>query len=317
MAPRSITRQPPLLLSKRPEVYTGEECPTCREKGQQAQGVEGEEGKMSEALILAVISGLMGIVGMLIGSVINDRLRERQMKALWAEEERRRQSDRRRDLYDRELRVVSDSVDAVSEALAKLDWMDEAESAADLIREVSLMVEKAHLVTVSLGDRELQDGYEKLINGFVGWFHLLDLSTEEPIEGRENEVDEFRVRTEAAAQEAVVDLAPASRGLTRAKGSQQARSFSHRSPLLKNRQPENVFPFSSTRTNGGLSNTVKSVYITPRDLYYRFWRNDRFGRPGALLCTIHLASLGLDGHNRPLSSARRRRGWQMEAETVS
>ncbi|MCJ7668416.1 MAG: hypothetical protein MUP04_09110, partial [Anaerolineae bacterium] len=122
----------------------------------------GEEVMMNESIIVGlVIGGGVAVIGALIGHFL--RLREidqqwdrekQRMEALWAEEERRRKSDRRRELYERELRIVSDSVDAIMELMAatkRLTWREERERVKwrfDLAEAFGLIL-KSHLVAIS------------------------------------------------------------------------------------------------------------------------------------------------------------------------
>lgn len=67
----------------------------------------GEEARVNESIIIGlVVGGGVAVIGALIGHFLRLREMDRQwkrekqrMEALWAEEERRRKSDRRREVY--------------------------------------------------------------------------------------------------------------------------------------------------------------------------------------------------------------------------
>lgn len=162
---------------------------------------------MSESIIVGVVVGVV-VAG--IGAVISHYLRKQEMEALWAEEERRRKSDRRRELYERELGTVSDTVDAIVGAMAEVGrWDMEAmvekirgwNSYDNLIGEVSVMWSRGRVVTDSLGDEELIERYDELVDCFIGWSGLLSRVIRGAGEGKEEELDDWREPTERAASE--------------------------------------------------------------------------------------------------------------------
>jgi len=154
--------------------------------------VVGEEGRMNESIIVGLVIG----GGVAIGHFL--RLREmdqqwdrekQRMEALWAEEERRRKSDRRRELYERELKIVTDSLYTIMEGIIGSVGEEEFGSLLELISEAHTMMWKAGLVLRSLGDEELMEGCQQLYRSFLAWRDLLDFETGEPKQGREEEFD--------------------------------------------------------------------------------------------------------------------------------
>ena len=160
-------------------------------------------------IILVAVSGLVGVSGTLLGAILNNHFGRQQMKEAWAEEERRRKSDRRRELYERELRIVSDSVDAIVGAMAEVGMLDtEAmvgkkgrDAYAKLLGEVGLMFSKGTVLTHSLGDEELIERYDELVGSYIDWSVWLSRDTGEPIHGREAEYYDLREQTEQVASE--------------------------------------------------------------------------------------------------------------------
>lgn len=142
----------------------------------------------------SIVVGLVIGVGVsVVGTLVSHFVRKREMDRLWAEEERRRKSDRRRDLYERELKIVSDSVDAIIEAEGSLVLapMYEREARKSLLKEAFQMMMRAYLLTVSLEHEELKQAYKYLMESFTDWFGLLDLDSGEAKEGKEEEVREL------------------------------------------------------------------------------------------------------------------------------
>jgi|GEM_PF-4249758 len=141
---------------------------------------------MLESIILVVVGWSLGIV-----TTILERRFHRQ----------ERKSDRRRELCERDLNIVRDSVDVIEEAMGGLVWGDREELLADLLREAFLMQVKALLVTISLEDEKLRKSYEELGDGFGRWLSLTDTSTAKPKEGKEDEYREAAEQTHRAAAE--------------------------------------------------------------------------------------------------------------------
>lgn len=112
-------------------------------------------------IILVAVSGFVGVGGTLVGTIVNNHLSRRQMKEVWAEEERRRKSDRRREAREADLRMVRDAVDAAIEVEARvtvLGWQQvDSKSRLEPLFEVLKGLDKALLVASSLQDQDLAD----------------------------------------------------------------------------------------------------------------------------------------------------------------
>lgn len=155
-------------------------------------------------LIGVVVGGLFGVIGTVIGTVISHRLRERQVKDIWAEEERRRRSDRKREIYQRELKVVNDSVDAVIKAMVEvrsvLPWRQvDAKSRGEAFLAAGKVVDKAEVVAASLGESVLAEQHEKLMDVFTDWMNVLDWETGLALKGKEEELKELRTEVRDSA----------------------------------------------------------------------------------------------------------------------
>lgn len=159
---------------------------------------------MNESIIVGlVVGGGVAIVGALAGHFL--RLREmrdhwekekQRMEALWAEEERRRKSDRRREAREADLRMVRDAVDAAIEVVSRvsvLGWQQvDSKSRLAPLFEVLKDLDKAVLVASSLQDQDLADRCMQVRGHFVGWLDLLDMNTRGTKVGKEKEYEEFR-----------------------------------------------------------------------------------------------------------------------------
>jgi len=159
---------------------------------------------MNESIIVGVVVGAsVAVIGALVGHFL--RLREmdqhwdkeqRRMEALWAEEERRRKSDRRRELYERDLRIVADTVNALVGVVDRIEWSAGTNLSPDerlaLGIEAHLMAGRANLITLSLDDQRLDENLHRLIRVFNRWTDLVDLDTGEPYEGTEEEFQELQ-----------------------------------------------------------------------------------------------------------------------------
>ena len=169
----------------------------------------GKEGNVNESIIVGLVVGAgVAVIGALIGHFL--RLREmdqqwdrekQRMEALWAEEERRRKSDRRRELYEGELRIVSDAVAGLARTTLSVTcpWGETVVSRVESLKEVALMIARARLMTLSLDDLELMQRYAKLLEIFQDWSGLFDLETGEAKEGKEEDLGELTDEAEVAA----------------------------------------------------------------------------------------------------------------------
>lgn len=150
---------------------------------------------MSESIIVGVVIGVV-VAG--AGAIISHYLRKREMEAHWAEEERRRKSDRRRELYERDLKIVNDVVNALVEVIDRIEWSAQVEANLDpdarleLGREVHVMAGRANVIALSLDDQELDERLRRLIEVFNHWTDLLDLDSGEAEEGIGGEFEELQ-----------------------------------------------------------------------------------------------------------------------------
>ena len=164
---------------------------------------------MNESIIVGVVLG--GGVALITGYISHwFRLREmkiqsaqerERLEALWAEVERRRKSDRRRDLYDRELKVVRDAVEAVLDNIGttdRLTGLEESERLKWHSNQVQVvnMLKRAGLVAASLRDEVLFDRCQELIEVFRDWLSLIDWTSGKAIEGKEQEFQKREGDTE-------------------------------------------------------------------------------------------------------------------------
>jgi len=165
-----------------------------------AQGVVGEKVTMDWGdIILVAVSGLVGVVGAVVGAIANNHFSRQQMKEVWAEEERRRKSDRRRELLERDLKTVSDSLHGVMDLVAG-GWRKEMpQFRFRLIQEGYIMLWKARLVISSLNDPELAERERQLETSFRAWRDLLDLDSGKVKEGKGEESSKHRLETQQAA----------------------------------------------------------------------------------------------------------------------
>jgi len=154
-----------------------------------------EEAMMNESIIVGLVIGAgVSIIGTLVGYLV----RRREMNDLWAEEERTRKSDHRRELYERELRIVSDAVDALVQSVDTMEWYAYAapdlsrEARVELGREAYLVVGRANVRAVSLKDQELEELVRTLVDVYGDWDDLLDLDTGAAKVGKEEEFEQLR-----------------------------------------------------------------------------------------------------------------------------
>lgn len=186
-----------------------------RIKDTTAQGVVGEEATVNESIIIGLVVG--GGVALITGYISHwFRLREmkiqsaeerERLEALWAEEERRRKSDRRREACKGELAMVNQAVDTVMDLMFRAGqwaWLFNTESSherAEMFRRALRIIDKADLVTMSLEDQEFKNRYDEFMDAFVAWATILDPDTGEPIEGKEKESGRLRTETRRVAAE--------------------------------------------------------------------------------------------------------------------
>lgn len=158
-------------------------------------------------IILVAVSGSVGVVGAVVGAIVNNHFGRQQMKEAWAEEERRRKSDLRRGARQEDFKMISDAVDGLMELVGRMQWSAFTErdltrgARAGLGREAYLVAWRARSVTLSLEDQELIEKYGELRDTFNRWWQLVDLNTGLAEEGREEEFSESRLEVERLVAE--------------------------------------------------------------------------------------------------------------------
>jgi hypothetical protein len=150
---------------------------------------------MNESIIVGLAVGI-GVAA--IGAYVGHCLHLREMRAQWAEEERRKKSERRRELLQRELTCVSEFVNLVPEAWSELAWWAHVEkrfkpgSRAELGKEAYLMVPKANMAASSVDNEWLSESLGRLVDAWVQCNQLVDGATGEPPEGKEGEYEQLQ-----------------------------------------------------------------------------------------------------------------------------
>lgn len=160
---------------------------------------------MNESIIIGlVVGGGVAVIGALLGHFLRrlemkdqwDR-EQKRMEALWAEEDRRRKSDRRREIRGGLLGMVNDAVDAVIDVRTKLGSLgplygiEAKESRMKLAAEIILMLERGRSVVHSLEDEQLSEEFFKLYQSYVEWQGSLDFATGEAQEGKNKEFEKW------------------------------------------------------------------------------------------------------------------------------
>lgn len=143
---------------------------------------------MSEALIGVVVGGLLGVVGTVVGTLVNYRFRQEERK-----------SERRRELYESDLGVVTDSLYGVMEATTA--WGKQPEERIWLIAEAYRTIFKSLLVAGSFDDPDLGERLGQLVGYFRDWVEFLDSDTAKAREGKEKEAAQLAAQTKSAASE--------------------------------------------------------------------------------------------------------------------
>lgn len=151
---------------------------------------------MNESIIVGVV---VGVVVAIASGYISHCLRKKEMEALWAEEERRRKSDRRQEVYEKELSIVRDSVYAAIEAMTESLREPRHGLRHKLQAEADTMIVRAVLVETSLDDEELRARLMQLVDHRDTWRDLIDWDTGRPKEGKEEELRKVVVDAHEAA----------------------------------------------------------------------------------------------------------------------
>jgi len=165
-----------------------------------AQGVVGEEVTVNESIIVGLVIGV-GVA--VVGTLVSHFVRKREMDRLWAEEERRRKSDRRRELYERELGALRDSVGALMDAVAGIELSTWSRGAwrplFNSMAEAYQTMKKARVLPVPLEKQGFAKSYWNLIDLCQEWFDLADWSKADAFEGKLEEALKLRREIESAA----------------------------------------------------------------------------------------------------------------------
>ena len=145
---------------------------------------------MNESIIVGLVVGV-GVAA--VGAVVGYCLRLREMKEQWGEDERRRKSERKRGLLERELAVITEFADVNMDLWHGIIWWSEtdkllsADARAELGNKAFLMHAKANVAALSLGDEDLKTGVKKLIELMMHCNTLLDPGTSKPYTGKDEE----------------------------------------------------------------------------------------------------------------------------------
>jgi hypothetical protein len=158
---------------------------------------------MNESIIVGLVVGV-GVAA--AGAIVGHFLRLREMKEQWSEDEQRRKSERRRELLENELAVITDFADAYTDFWTSIDWWSPTgklltlEAKAELGKEAFLMHARANIAALSIRDRSLKTGVKKLVELWRLCNTLLDPGTSQPHEGKEGEYRKalVKMRTTAA-----------------------------------------------------------------------------------------------------------------------
>lgn len=158
---------------------------------------------MNESIIVGLVVGV-GVAA--VGAIVGHCLRLREMKEQWDEDERRRRSERRRELLERELAVITEFADVNVDLWNSIIWWSQtdklltADAKADLGNEAFLMHAKANIAALSLGDENLKTGVKKLIEFMERCNKLLDPDTGKPHVRKDKEYRQvlLEMRTTAA-----------------------------------------------------------------------------------------------------------------------
>ena len=158
---------------------------------------------MNESIIVGLVVGA-GVAA--VGAIVGHYLRQREMKAHWAEEERRRKSERRRELLARELATLTEFVDLVLESWSSLEWWAHFEKAfkpdarAEMGKKAYLMAPTANAAAMSLDDDVLSASLEALVDAWMECNDLTDGATELPPDGKVEEYRELQLTMRAASK---------------------------------------------------------------------------------------------------------------------
>jgi len=157
---------------------------------------------MNESIIVGLVVGV-GVAA--AGAIVGHFLRLREMREQWSEDERRRQSERRQDLLERDLTPITDFADADIDLWTNTLWwaptgkLLSAKARAELGNEAFLMQAKADVAALSLGDESLNTGVKRLTDLRNQCASLLDPKTSQPYQGKEGEYHQALVEMRKTA----------------------------------------------------------------------------------------------------------------------
>ncbi len=158
---------------------------------------------MSESILLAIVAGLTGVFGTVVGTVVAGLIGMGEIFVSHSIRQKERKSDRRREAREGDLKIVRDSVDAVVEAqlsMRGLPWQQQdSKSRLELLLRVAKEVDKALLVAGSLDDQELLDRYSELKDYCEKWVGLLDVDTGMAKKRKGKQFEELKTQVRVAA----------------------------------------------------------------------------------------------------------------------
>jgi hypothetical protein len=145
---------------------------------------------MNESIIVGLVVGV-GVAA--VGAVVGHCIRLREMREQWDEDERRRKSERSRELLERELAIITEFTDVNMDLWLGIIWWSDtdklltADARAELGNKAFLMHAKANVAALSLADETMEAGVEKLIELTRLCSTLLDSDTAKPHAGKDEE----------------------------------------------------------------------------------------------------------------------------------
>jgi hypothetical protein len=148
---------------------------------------------MTESIIVGLVVGV-GVA--VVGAYIGHHLRQKEMKAQWEENERGRKSERKRELLERELAVITEFGDVNSDLWSSIIWwaptgkLLSVEARAEMGNEAFMMHARANIAALSIGDKSLNAGVKKLVELMQACNALLDPGTSKPYAGEDEKYQE-------------------------------------------------------------------------------------------------------------------------------
>jgi hypothetical protein len=159
---------------------------------------------MNESIIVGLVVGA-GVAA--VGALVGHFLRLREMDRQWREGERKAKSERRRQLLERELAVITEFADLNAQLWDSITWwsptgklLDPA-ARAELGEDAFLMLCRANIAALSIGDKSLKDTVKSLVDLMERCNRLLDPGTGKPHVGEEDEYKNARMEMRLKAGE--------------------------------------------------------------------------------------------------------------------